>query len=184
MSVLDRSRGTEPGQTGAVVFITRNLPAPELGRLYDEIDDFTRDTGAKVIVIPCDELGVAPEYRGTAEAARDLPARFLGIRPWLRRRLSETYRCRAVDTGRDVSLNASLEALRITEERFRMAEDMIRTIEGALGDVADRDERLKEPRSMRDEARDAYAAALSRYYAAWSSSRGLRPAKAPNGKDP
>lgn len=171
MSVLHRWGKLQHARGSVVVFITRNLKRDALGCLYDSVDNFSRDTGAKLIVVPCDELGVCLEYREIAEGVRTLPAHFVGIRPWLRRKLCARYECRPDDAHADVSLNASFEALQVAEARLRIAEEMFSVVAKALADIEDHDERLREARTLLDEARDAYRTALSRYYGSWLASR-------------
>lgn len=189
MSVLGRWGNLQQVRGGAVVFITRNLKRSPLGRLYGLVDDFSRDTGAKLIVIPCDELGVCLEYRELAVGVRGLPARFVGIRPWLRRKLSEEYECRSDDARGDASLKVSFEALQVAEARLRTAEEMISVVAEALADVSNRDERLSGARAVLEDARNAYATALSRYFGSWSTSHRIPSARTfdvanPQVKDP
>lgn len=173
MSVLDRWGKLRRDRPSAVLFITRNLPRAELGRLYDEIDEFSRAIGAELIVVPCDEFGVCPEYRDVADGAHGLSASFVGIRTWMRRKLCETYGCRHARGRGDMSLKAAFDALQIAEGRLRSAEEMLGAVEEALTGVADREERLTGARSLLSESRDAYVTALSRYYDAWARSRRL-----------
>lgn len=184
MSVLHKWNQSRAAQAGAVVFVTRNLSDVEIGRLYAAVDDFSLRVGVVLAVIPCDELGVCPEHRAAAAKIRGLPASFMGIRSWLRRKLLDAYDCRLLDARPSPQVDTTFEALAVVEERLRTAEEMACATETALADVADRNERLARVREILGEARDAYATALSRYHGAWLASRRLTSVRTSHAPDP
>jgi hypothetical protein len=176
MAVLDRWSRARAATT-VVVFVTRNLDDADLRWLYGEIDDLVRRAGLSPVVVPCDEMGVCPQYRELARCARDLRAYFFGIRPWLRRRLCDEYRCRPDIGEADAAIDASFEAVQLAEERLRTANAMFISLQEGLGDLSDADDRLRGARAILQDARDSYAAALARYHRMWLSARGVRTAK-------
>lgn len=174
MAVLDRwgrRRDTEPD---AVVFVTRNLDPGEQLSLYGEVESVFRESGMIPMVVPCDEMGVCPEFRGEAQRAHGLPAYFFGVRSWLRHKLLAQYGCRVASAGRNPAVDVSFERVELAEERLRTAEAMLRSFEAALGDVTEEDPRLSAPRAMVRDARNVLESAMDRYQNAWLATYGVR----------
>ncbi|HRI63035.1 MAG TPA: hypothetical protein PK156_02325 [Polyangium sp.] len=173
MPVLQRYGKRQPNAR-IVVFISRNLKIDELSRLYKDIDGLAQNANACPIVIPCDELGVCPQYKPLLRDVRGLPGYFFGIRLTLKRAITAAYGCTPIEQPSNTPLNASFESLQFVEERLLMAERMLQACESALTDVAESSERLKECQSIVHEARADYASALSTYYETWAIYRGLK----------
>ena len=147
MSVLQRW-GRARRDAEAVVFVTRNLVPDELASLYNEIDDDIGDRlPDRVIVLPCDEQGVSPGFSWLTPSVEGLPSYFFGIRPWLRRRLAEHYRCSRVAES-SPQMQRILETLAAEIEResqvLMQLDALRRTIEdsGASPEVVTETDRL------------------------------------------
>lgn len=90
MSVLSRW-GRTRADVGAVCFISRNLLPEDASGLFNRIDGLHDDLDVPLLVVPCDEQGVCAARLGDLDGVRGLPVYFLGVRPWLRRRIAERY---------------------------------------------------------------------------------------------
>ena len=171
MSVLERW-GAADKEVEAVCFVTRNLIPVELAALYNDIDSLHAETSTRLLVIPCDELGVCPTSAPDLDGVRGLPAHFFGLRPSLRRHLTKRYGVRAVVSeagGR--AAPAVLTSLHAEVERASAAlctvEALRRKVEEVVLQDLERTTLLAEFSGPITDARKGLRDALHRYHDAW-----------------
>ncbi|MFO0649681.1 MAG: hypothetical protein U0326_25920 [Polyangiales bacterium] len=161
MSVLSRW-GRTRADVGAVCFISRNLLPEDASGLFNRIDGLHDDLGVPLLVVPCDEQGVCAARLGDLDGVRGLPVYFLGVRPWLRRRIAERYGL-VLQTE-----HPRLGALRAEVERasnaLLNAEQLRRTVEETVTHGAQRAVVLASVEPLISSARGNLREALRRYH--------------------
>lgn len=174
MTVLDRWGKRRAGQPDVIVFVTRNVDDHEMLGMYGEIEDTIRAARQIPLVIPCDEMGVCPEYRSELEGIHGLPAYFFGIRVWLRHHLTLRYGCLPAHASALLGVELSFERVEIAEEKARTAVEMLRRAESAFADLPGAEQGLSSLRAHAAAAQAAFEQALRGYHDSWLSSLRLR----------